>query len=66
MPTSNKKEIGNINKFVFTPQESDTVINGIIKFFSLANYIKIIEMILCRINFSFVFKPVFSLLLMLK
>jgi len=31
-----------------------------------ANNIKIIEMTLCKINFSFVFKPVFSFFLMLK
>jgi len=66
MPTSTKKEIGNMKIFIFIPQESDTVISGQIKFFSLANNIKIIEMTLCKTNFSFVFKPVFSFFLMLK
>ena len=56
MPTSIKNEIGNIKIFIFIPQESDIVINGFIKFFSYAKNINIIEITLCRKNFSFVFK----------
>ena len=51
---------------VLITQESDTVINGFIKSFSYERNIKIIEMILCKINFSFDFNPIFSLFLMLK
>ena len=46
MPTSTKKDIGNMKILIFIPQESDTEMNGSIKFFLYAKNIKIIEMIL--------------------